>query len=101
MAETSKSIILKGDKKNPESAEHNILFEGGSISVCRTSNGEYWAHIYVNQKQVLDDTVHSKLGYIKDVRREENHIAVLVTTDSKQEIETGQLSLLDQEGVLK
>ena len=93
MAETSKNIILKGDKNNPESSEHNILFEGGSISICRTSNNEYWAHIYVNQKQLLDDTVHSKLGYIKDIRKEDNHFAVLITTDKEEEVNTNQLNL--------
>ena len=81
MAATSKTITLKGEKSNPESAEHNIEFPGGSISVCRTSENEYWAHIYVNNGQILDDTVNSKKGKIKDIRNEEeNHFAILITT---------------------
>lgn len=32
MAATAKTIVLKGDPKKPESAEHHIIFPGGSIS---------------------------------------------------------------------
>lgn len=82
MAATAKTIVLKGDSKNPESAEHNIEFPGGSISVCRTSNNEYWAHIYVNDGQILDDTVRSKIGKLKEIRNnEDNHFAVLISTE--------------------
>lgn len=56
MADTAKVILLYGNKyKKAESAEHIIKFPGGSISVCRTSNNEYWAHIEVNKGQVLED----------------------------------------------
>jgi hypothetical protein len=51
MAATAKVITLKGNPRNPESAEHIIIFPGGSISVCRTSNNEYWAHIEVHHKK--------------------------------------------------
>lgn len=82
MAATAKIITLKGDPKNPESAEHHIEFPGGSISVCRTSKNEYWAHIYVNDKQILDDTVRSKKGKLKEIRNEqENHFAILIGTE--------------------
>ena len=82
MPETAKTITLKGDPKNPESAEHHIEFPGGSISVCRTSENEYWAHIYVNDGQILEDTVRSKRGKIKRIRdTDDNHFAVLITTE--------------------
>ena len=55
MAATAKVINLHGNPAKPESAEHIITFPGGSISVCRTSNNEYWAHIAVHHGQVLDD----------------------------------------------
>ena len=51
MAATAKVIELKGDPQHPESAEHIIKFPGGSISVCRTNDREYWAHIEVNHGQ--------------------------------------------------
>lgn len=57
MADTAKIILLKGDRNKPESAEHIIKFPGGSISVCRTSNNEYWAHIEVHKGVVIDEAV--------------------------------------------
>ena len=86
MGATAKVIKLSGDPKSPESAEHIIEFPGGSISVCRTSNNEYWAHIYVNDQQIIDDThMHSKLGKIEQIRdSEDNHFAVLISTKGKE-----------------
>ena len=81
MASTSKTITLKGDSKNPESAEHHIEFPGGSVSVCRTSKEEYWVHVYVNNGQILDDTVQSKKGKIEEIRNEDNHFACLISTE--------------------
>lgn len=69
MSATAKVIELKGDPKNPESAEHLIIFPGGSISVFRTSNNEYWAHIEVNREQVLSEAVRmSAMGEIISTR---------------------------------
>ncbi len=52
-------------KLTQESAEHIIIFPGGSISVCRTTENEYWAHIEVNTGQVIANTVRgSKRGKI-------------------------------------
>ena len=69
MAGPSKVINLKGDKNNPESAEHIITFPGGYISVTRTSNNEYWAHIGVNHKQLLEDVSSiSKFGQVVENR---------------------------------
>lgn len=68
MAATAKVIELKGDPRNPESAEHIIIFPGGSISVCRTSDNQYWAHIEVYHGQILDSVRESKRGYINAIR---------------------------------
>lgn len=69
MANTAKVILLRGDKSHPESAEHIIKFPGGSISVCRTSNNEYWAHVEVYQDEIIDDSVReSKNGMVVDSR---------------------------------
>ena len=46
-----KPVVIQvfGDKtKKLEPEHHRIEFPGGSISVDRTTTGEYWAHIYVN-----------------------------------------------------
>lgn len=70
--EGNKTTILKGDKNERESAEHIIYFPGGSISVCRTENDEYWAHIEVNHKkqnpQITDGVRQSKHGNVVDSR---------------------------------
>jgi hypothetical protein len=70
MAPTAKVIKLTGNKANgAESAEHIIVFPGGSISVCRTSNNEYWVHIEVNKGQIVPGTVReSARGTIVDSR---------------------------------
>jgi len=51
MGATAKTIILRGDKRSPESAEHHIEFPGGAVSVCRLEDGTYWAHITAHRRQ--------------------------------------------------
>ncbi len=64
------TVLVEGNKEaRPEPSEHMIEFPGGSIAVMRTSNDEYWAHIWVNKKQVLDDIhILSKPGRIAEGR---------------------------------
>jgi len=98
MPETAKVYTLKGDPKNPESAENIIIFPGGSISVCRTSNNEYWAHISVNKGIPGSDSIReSRTGVIVDTRcdyelprrdissvpheKELQHVAVRIKTE--------------------
>jgi hypothetical protein len=88
-----RKIIMTGKKENIEKPESIIEFPGGSISVCRTSNNEYWAHIEVNDKQKVDDIEReSKIGAIKKIRYDgkngaevldikTNHFAVLICTE--------------------
>ena len=95
MPATCKVITLKGNPKHPESCTHIIEFPGGSIELSRTSNNEYWAHIAVNQGQVLDadgftgsagQIVGSRIdriGYpIEELNNLEKitHLAVRITT---------------------
>lgn len=95
MGATAKTIVLKGDKRNPESAEYNIEFPGGSLSVCRTTDGQYWAHVWVyteNKGPLFEGVIESKHGKIECVRvdtpngvkllNHENtdHFAVLIST---------------------
>ena len=97
MAETAKVIELFGNKyKKTEAAETIIKFPGGSISVCRTSNNEYWAHIEVNHGQAGPDiggiretkhgrVVDSRIDYADDVvdmprHQEIQHLAVRIQT---------------------
>lgn len=98
MGRKANVIKLTGDIKNQETSETIIQFPGGSISVCRTTNNEYWAHIEVNHGQVIPDTgrsskageiISSRLDYTNppnDIRsigidtKRLNHMAVLIRT---------------------
>ena len=62
-------IFLKGDPKSPEKSESFILFPGGSVSVCRTTNNEYWVHIHVNKDKLIgSDGFDNTKGRIIDSR---------------------------------
>ena len=94
MSATAKEIILKGNPKNPESAEHHIVFPGGAISICRTSDNQYWAHIKVNKEKGMSGagTYDEKEGNIEVIRidtpngvkvlnhQEADHFAILIST---------------------
>lgn len=66
----AKTIVLKGDKKNPENAQHIIVFPGGCIELSRTDDDEYWAHIEVYRGQAIEgeSTRVEKRGQIVDSR---------------------------------
>lgn len=65
-------VRVLGDKqvkREPES--HRIEFPGGTISVERTTTGEYWAHIFVNTRsnpEYEETHMGSKTGVIIDSR---------------------------------
>ena len=67
----NKVFIIKGDKKNPEPIHHTIIFPGGHIGVVRTTDNNYWAHVYVNtdpRGKLLDTVGESRVGKIKTIR---------------------------------
>jgi len=71
-----KRIALWGDKKvKVESAEHIIEFPGGAVAVCRTTNGNYWAHIIVNRGEALEDAegLCSARGIVLASRYDKGH----------------------------
>ena len=99
-SEDACTVLVEGNKYiRAEPSEHMIKFPGGSIAVTRTSDDEYWAHIVVNFKQVIDciheqskpgkvvrgridrlfDGCHSRVQEI-DYPAEINHIAVRIST---------------------
>lgn len=97
MAATAKTIVLKGNPNNPESAEHHVIFPGGSISVCRTSDNQYWAHIEVYtptkgpKYEGERERKHGKIEMIRidtidgvkeiKVREGSDHFAILISTE--------------------
>jgi hypothetical protein len=97
IAKAPRSIVLLGDARRPEPAQHIIEFPGGAIEVSRCSDGKsYWAHIIINRGQVVDDAegresrparvaasrVDRGVGRIDDLDDIANisQIAVLITT---------------------
>lgn len=74
-----KPVVIQvfGDKtKKLEPEHHRIEFPGGSISVDRTSDGEYWAHIAINRPErsdYLETHIGSKLGQVVDSRIDYDH----------------------------
>lgn len=72
-----KPVVIQvfGDKKRKlEPEHHRIEFPGGYISVDRTSDGTYWAHIalntqgarepaYTHQGQVLGRCISSRVDF--------------------------------------
>lgn len=61
------TVIFKGDAKNPEPSTGVIKFPGGHVEVSRTSDGEYWAHTYIdNTAEIVD----SRLDYKYEKWRE-------------------------------
>lgn len=44
-------VTLRGDPRCPEPDEFRVAFPGGEVSVVRTTDGEYWAHITVNHPE--------------------------------------------------
>jgi len=106
MGATAKVIKLTGNPKNQESAEHIIIFPGGSISVMRTTQNEYWAHVQIKSDEVND--IHGKIKRIRmdciesdgrdseyptshieeiQIPNDVNHFAVLVTIDTPNDKE--------------
>jgi hypothetical protein len=41
------TIIIEGDRRNPEPGSCIVHFPGGNVEVSRASDGTYWAHIGV------------------------------------------------------
>ena len=89
-----KQIDLFGDpKKQIESAEHIINFPGGSFSVTRTSDQNYWVHVSIHKDATVEDIDKmSKNGSIEVIRMDTpdgvktieqpdtDHFAILIST---------------------
>jgi hypothetical protein len=39
------TIVVEGDKRNPEPSTVVVKFPGGHIELSRCSDGSYWAHV--------------------------------------------------------
>lgn len=62
-------VRLLGDSKRPEHAEFNVAFPGGEVSIVRTTDGDYWAHVHVSRPGVGGyDPDEDQRGRIVDAR---------------------------------
>ena len=82
------TIIIEGDKRNPEPGSLIVHFPGGNVEVTRASDGTYWAHIgVVDAGNVIASRVdHSfeaarELGKIPEFPRADavEHIALRIS----------------------
>lgn len=60
---------LYGDpKRQLEPAEVRIAFPGGSVTVARTTSGEYWAHVRLNTENDVRADEEVQRGHLTDFR---------------------------------
>lgn len=51
------TLLVKGDKNNPEPIHQIIIFPGGQIELTRCSDNEqYWIHIHLNEDTKITDS---------------------------------------------
>jgi len=65
------TITMEGNKSSPEPSTSVIKFPFGYAEVSRTSDGNYWVHVQVNQKQEDEfsypgDIYDSRIDYTAD-----------------------------------
>lgn len=48
-------VTLEGDKRKPEPDSFMVRFPGGIVDIERCTDGSYWVHVIVNQKEVTID----------------------------------------------
>jgi hypothetical protein len=44
-SEDATTIVIEGDRRNPEPGTVVVKFPGGHIEVSRCTDGSYWAHV--------------------------------------------------------
>lgn len=81
------TIIVEGDKRNPEPSTLVVKFPGGHIELARCSDGTYWVHFgAVDSTNIVGSRVqynyeaHVELGGVLDLPRAADitHLAVRV-----------------------
>ena len=51
LGDNVQGVVLEGNPRKPEHAEFRVMFPGGSVSVCRCTDGSYWAHVAVDHPE--------------------------------------------------
>ncbi len=68
-SEDAATIIFKGDKRHPEPTYGIIKFPGGHVEVSRTTDGQYWAHVSVDDNGRITD---SRIDYQHEAYKRHN-----------------------------
>ncbi|MEZ8295859.1 hypothetical protein AB6D11_18720 [Vibrio splendidus] len=78
------TVIVAGNKADPEPTLHTIQFPGGYVEVSRCSDGSYYAHIGVEDTATISD---SRVDYPYDLyisRAEEGKESIPTIEDAKR-----------------
>jgi hypothetical protein len=62
------TILIAGDKRNPEPTSAIIKFPGGVVEVSRTSDGNYWVHAscFGPGEESPGQIIGSRIDYARD-----------------------------------
>ena len=61
-------VRLEGNPDRPEPSHFSVKFPGGEITVTRTPDNEYWAHVHVMKKEAGYYVPGDPVGHIVDAR---------------------------------
>src|SRR5512135_2951446 len=67
MGDEVQGVTLKGNPKSPEPTHFRVVFPGGDVDVVRTTTGDYWVHVRVNNRPGHDDP-NATPGRLVDAR---------------------------------
>ncbi|EGR0592932.1 hypothetical protein FG071_13845 [Vibrio cholerae] len=80
------TLLVKGDKNNPEPIHQIIIFSGGQIELTRCSDNEqYWVHIHLNEDTKITDS-RQAYDYDTYIKRQENGLKPIHQIDDAEHI---------------
>lgn len=82
------TITLKGKKTDPEPLHLRVRFPGGEFEITRTSDDDYWLHVYANNEAAQGYDSGAVMGEIREGR--------LDTHDATVNLGPGGMDLLDE-----
>lgn len=64
-------VILRGDRRDPEPLHFRVRFPGGEFEITRTTDDDYWIHVYVNTEGREGWNAAAVLGQMTEIRFDE------------------------------
>lgn len=71
MGDAVQGVHLLGNRRNPEPVHFRVTFPGGDVDVVRTTDDEYWIHVYVHHHphgQIVDARLDIAGRHTSDVK---------------------------------